>query len=173
MWGISVLQSNVVSDAPVDGGAVRFDTGRPRISPIPSSEGQHDDTIPKKSPEGPTCALSTTENCKSDSEEPGSLPSVKPSYGAVRGSAHHITFLRRIARSAACATAYFRRGFRDTRCRPRGSASFFYHGVTLKPRVVTGYHRQDLSCLSTSHVQVTIQAVSYQCAFLVLRNTRG
>ena len=82
--------------------------------------------------------------------------SVKPSYGAVRGSAHHITFLRRIARSAACATAYFRRGFRSTRCRPRGSASFFYHGVTLKPRVVTGYHRQDLSCLSTSHVQVTI-----------------
>ena len=54
----------------------------------------------------------------------------------MRGSAHHITFLRRIARSAACATAYFRRGFRDTRCHPRGSASFFYHGPgTRSPRM--------------------------------------
>ena len=85
-----------------------------------------------------------------------------PNYGAVRGSAHHITFLRWIARSTACTTAYFRRGFRSTRCRPRGSAGFLYHGVTPKPRVVTGYHRQDLSCLSTSHVQVTI--IRRQCA---------
>ena len=51
MRGISILQSNVVSDAPIDGGAVRFDTGRPRISPIPSSEGQHDYTIPRSDPE--------------------------------------------------------------------------------------------------------------------------
>ena len=68
---------------------------------------------------------------------------MKPNYGAVRGSAHHITFLRWIARSKACTAAYFRSGFRSTRCRPRGSAGFFYHGVTPKPRVVTGYHRQD------------------------------
>ena len=75
VWGISVLQSNVVSDAPVDGGAVRFDTGRPRISPIPSSEGQHDDTIPKKGPEGPTCALSTAESFQNDSGESSGLSS--------------------------------------------------------------------------------------------------
>ena len=78
MWGISVLQSNVVSDAPVDGGEVRFDACKPRISPIPSSDGQHDDTIPQRPTEAHdlpvegvedhTCALSTAENSKNDSK---------------------------------------------------------------------------------------------------------
>ena len=72
------------------------------------------------------------------------------SYGAVRGSAHHITFLRRIARSAACAPAYFRRGFRSTRCRPRGSASFHAAGsLKTSPKLVAGSQRKMMKKKST------------------------
>ncbi len=74
---ISILQSNVVSDAPntVDGGAVRFDfIVRPRISPIPPSfEGQQDDTIPRSDPKVTRVLYRPQSSFQNDSEEPSGL----------------------------------------------------------------------------------------------------